>query len=1725
MTTDAERMTEEQEAGEDTAVAPPPPPLENPTPPPQPTPRSFNWESVAILLALLVLLMGAYFRFTGLNWDGNYHLHPDERFLTIVATQLQPVPSIASYLRTSESTLNPYNQGQGFYVYGNFPMTVTRYAAELITRACTTLAQNNPAEPPPCPYVFTAYDGVHLLGRFLSGLVDLISIFFTFLIGRRLYGWKAGVLAALLLALAVMPIQQSHFFTMDNWAAALTTVALYTAVRAASLGDQRATPRLHWYALFGLFFGLAAASRINIAPLALIVNVAAAIWLVQRGHSWDSLLKTERGRADTQRVILGVLLAAVLSILTFRLAMPYAFADATIIRQQILTETGQEPDALRVALGSLFGFNPTWRNNMAEIQRLQEPDASFPPALQWTDRAPLLFPLTNMVLYGMGMTAAIVSWVGFFWALWRILRGRPDWVVHAIPVVWTGMYFLFMGTRWVKSIRYFLPLYPTLFLLGAWALLTIWQLAAQRDHDRGQFFRRALAAGLILLTVVPSFLWANAFLQIYQQPVTRVAASPWMFDHIPTGATLLYQTAAGEQELHLPLKWFEFVSGGPTLFLGFTLPEDGTVTAVRFNYLQLPPELDDGNPQTHTFSAHLPTVGGGSITTDVTVTGKRGPALLDLPDTPITAETPQQLEVQMLSNGRVTADTSRFLTEHWDDLLPVPVDGETEAASRRYPFGSYYTEVQNSQRPVTNPDDMIKRDELIAWLDEADYVVLSSQRAAWHLPRLPLTYPLMIRYYEALFTGELGFELVHQEHANLQIGPLYISDTAGKVSWGAPPDVGWPPPGDLAAEEAFSVYDHPPVWIFQKTADYDRDKVVQLLGAVDLTQQLFQTPGQATRTPNALFLSPAALAVQRANGTFSDIFNLDSILNQNPTLAAVVWWLAVVLMGWLAFPVTAVVLRGLPSKGYLFSRVLGMLLVSYFGWLLASYHILPNTAETLALGLLLLGCASLLIFLRRRTELTNWVRQNVRYILVVEAIALGLYLLAIVIRLGNPDLWDVIWGGEKPMDLTYFTAVLKSTTFPPYDPWFAGGYLNYYYYGFVFVGVLPKLLGIIPTLAYNLILPMLYSFTGMGAFALAYDLVEFQRRGAGEKRGWGAEEKRRRGEEEQGSRGAEEISSAPSPLRSSALFAGLIAAALAVLLGNLAEVGVMTNAWYRAGDATYEEVIPLVGTAVRTLDGAVNLLGEQTAPLYPGDWFWTASRAINANDGEVGPITEFPFFTFLYGDLHAHMISLPLMLLALAWAVALSLQPTLAARPDRSGRPVRSSWWETAVQWLVGGIILGVFQATNIWDLPTFLVIGALAVFFYSYQMHGSKFSLPMLGTAVMQIFLLWALAFIFYLPFSNNFAAGFNSVAVWDGSQTYLSRYLIVWGLFLFFIIGYLFIEFRDWAKSWTYEGMQAMEVAGIPLLITAVLYVLLLLILWRMEYWVAPVVLTLTLAAGLLGLRQKLPPARRIVLILIASALGLTLFVEFFVVEGTIGRMNTVFKVYMQVWLMLSVVGGVTAVWGWQRLKQAQTGKVVWVTVLTVLVAAAALYPILATRAKWDIRMNKDAPHTLNGMDFMPYITYQENGQTVPMLFDHDAILWIQRYLPGSPVIAEGYSDNYYRSITNRVAMYTGLPNIIGWSGHQRQQRAALPGTMIDTRIQDVHRLYNSTSIPEAWSIIQKYGVEYIYVGQLEWVLYDPQGLLKFDQMADAGLLEEVYRNDGTSIYRVNDASVNTQ
>jgi len=1152
---------------------------------------------IPVILLLLILALGAFFRFTGLDWDDTYHLHPDERFLTDVASLLRSTDPL-TYLKTSESPLNPYNVGRTFFVYGNFPMTATRLVAEGVDSFCNTFSEL-------CDHSYVYYDGIHLVGRFLSALADMVSILFIFLIGRRLYDWRAGLLGALLLAAAVLPIQQSHFFTMDNWAAALTVVAMYGAVKASE-NDSK----YRWWVFFGAFLGLAVASRINLAPLAVMAGLAGFVWLARQAianssePSWRYLLTTRGGR-DFQHAVAGIAIAAIISIIVVRLAQPYAFADSQIVQEVVTGETGQPPGSIETLVKSVFSFNPQWRANMTEIQNLQSPDSSFPPALQWTNRLPIVFPYLNMVLWGMGLTAGIAATLGFFWALWRIIKARPGWTSHVLIVSWVGLYFLFMSTRWVKSIRYFLPIYPFLLLLAGWALVELWNNVGKSKA------KKTGAAIVALIVILPSLLWANAFVDTYRQPVTRVQASRWMFENVPTGATLLYESDGESRQLQLPLRRFEFIQESVPLYVSFTMPENGIVTGVRFNYLS-DPDAEFGSDNGESLNITL--LDGRTNTAlaqkelVLQLGNQRQSAMVELPGVPVAEGSVYTLLAEIGPGGPITVGTSVIANEHWDDSLPVRYEGQD-------PFGAFYDGTGDGQIQITHPDSEEKRQSFYRWLEESDYIILSSQRALWSLPRLPLTFPLTIRYYEALFAGELGFDLVTEFHADSHVGPLYVSDVGGVLNWGSPPEIGWPPPGITAAEEAFSVYDHPPVWIFVKSDRYSADSVRDILGPIDLRDVVIMSPGEATRAPSGLMLDEATREIQEANGTFNDLFLPGGLLARYPGLAAIVWWLVVILFGWLCFPITFVVFRGLPDRGYPLARILSLLIVSYFTWLLASLKILTHSRSTIILVVLLLFAASLTIALSRKRELLSFIRSNLRLIGMIEILGIGLYLLFIIIRLGNPDVWDVIWGGEKPMDLSYLNAVLKSTSFPPYDPWFSGGYINYYYYGFVYVGSLIKLLGIVPTIAYNLILPMLASFTGLAAFSIAFNIIT---KNAGRQ-----------------SLTVDRIAGGNSsfvkhqPDRR-ALLGGLVATILILIMGNLAEFTVVLNSWNKAGELSAGTGISSVDALVKTVDGALDLsLTEEVAPIYPGDWFWNATRAINADPGEVQPITEFPFLTFL----------------------------------------------------------------------------------------------------------------------------------------------------------------------------------------------------------------------------------------------------------------------------------------------------------------------------------------------------------------------------------------------------------------------------------------------------------------------------------------------------------------
>ena len=1430
-------------------------------------------------ILLVILAAAAVLRFQGLNWDQNTHLHPDERFITMVATALDWPRSLGEYFDTAASPLNPYNRNFGTYVYGTFPLFLTKFVAEKL-------------------FDMGGYDRIFLVGRALSALADLATIVLAFLIGRRLYGPAVGLLTAGLLAFTVLHIQQAHFWTVDPPGTFLTTLGLYFAVDLAFGG--RPIPALLG---LGTSFGLALATKINLGLFAGVIGLAWALrWLLARNlppaggpgpwgwsgrlAGWEVYLQARpTGAVGSRRPALagaaaGFILTLVVAFLVFRAAQPYAFRG--------------------------LGLNPQWVQDMEMIGRLIAGEVDYPPGHQWAARTPYVFPWVNMVQWGLGWPLGLAAWAGVALAGYELVFRRR--VEHLLPLAWVLLVFGYLGGGFVLTMRYFFPIYPCLVMLAAYLLVRTWE-AARRFGRAGA----TLAAGLALAVVGATVLWALAFTQIYRQPHSRIEASRWIYANIPPGSVLGY--------------------------------------------------------------------------------------------------------------------------EHWDDPLPLPIDGRNPAELYR-----------GVELPLYNDDTPEKLygypnqpgSGLLDKLDRVDYIILSSNRLYGSIPRLPMRYPMTVRYYQALFSGELGFERVRTFNSFPGLFGLSVNDQG--------------------AEEAFTVYDHPQVDIFKKTPAYSRARAEQILGAVDWDSVRRVTALEVSRAPTGLMLRPEDLPVYEQAFTWAEAFQRASPVNTSQALAVLVWLLAVEILGLAAFPVVRLGLGGLVDGGWAAAKVFGLLAVAWLVWVGASLRAFSFTGPAVvgaALGLVLAG---VIVGLATRRELADFIRRRWWALAAGEAVFLGAFGAFLRIRMGNPDLWHPVMGGEKPMDFAFLNAIIRSPYFPPYDPWFAGGYINYYYFGFVLVAVLVKLTGIVPWVAYNLAIPTWFGLTAAGAFGVAASLGRALRAESGAEPG-------------------------PGPT----VGWGLLGPLFVAVIGNLGEARLYVGALAGLG-RDVPSTLPGFGTLLRVLAGLGRVVFDGQPLVLRPEWpYWNPTRVI------PDTINEFPFFTFLYADLHPHLLALPLTLGTLAAAVAAVVAPPKSE--DLRSRLVR-----------VGLLSLGVgaLWPANTWDFPTYFGLAALGIGLAEYRRSG-RLDVSWALAAGWQTAAVLILGRLLFGPFFAYYAVPYTSFELWRGPRTGLYDYLTVHGFFLFVVGSWLLWE------AWPVLRPDADFLERL-LLYAGLALAALLLFTGAGAQLVGALVLGLSLVNFF---RPGASAGRRFVFALAGIGAALTLLVEFLVLRGDIGRMNTVFKFYVQVWVLwgiaaavgLAEVGRDIRLWR-PELRQA------WVAVLGVLLAAVLSYPVLATAAKIRDRFPGAEGFTLDGRAFMEQAVYQDR-QPLALKDDRLAIDWLLDNVRGSPVILEGHAPEYRWG--SRFAVYTGLPAVVGWNWHERQQRAIYTEPLVERRIQEVTTIYNTPDPAQALRLLGRYRVRYIIVGGLERAYYDPAGLAKFDRMAAQGLLEIVYRQGAVAIYRV--------
>ncbi len=1009
-------------------------------------------------------------------------------------------------------------------------------------------------------------------------------------------------------------------------------------------------------------------------------------------------------------------------------------------------------------------------------------------------------------------------------------------------------------------------------------------------------------------------------------------------------------------------------------------------------------------------------------------------------------------------NANIPEDTFILTDNHWDEGVPN--------------LGRYRLE----QIPIFNGDTTSKIDSMASNLSEADYLLFYSNRTYGAVARAPERYPYSSNYYALLFSGALGYQLEESFSAYPSLLGVSLVDDPFRRA-------GVPMPSGLDrgqsslvsinlgyADNDHITYDHPLVMLFKNTGRLDSDVLASMILNVEPQPE----------RPLQLLLTPDELAAQRSGGAWSEIFSPSGLSNRLPVLV----WLALVQLASLAFlPVGFLLFRGLRDRGYLLSKTMAVLLLAYLPWLLAALNILDFTRLSIYLGLAVMAIAGAYIAVTRRDDILAFLKARWRVLALEEALFLVAFLVFLGLRWANPDLWHPFRGGEKPMDFAYLNAVIRSSSIPPYDPWFAGGYLNYYYFGQFILAALIKATGILPEVAFNLAVPLLFALTAGGAFSIAYNLTSAMRQRS---------TARPLGAHSQEHAGALS-SSGPGPSWGP-VAAGIAGILLVAILGNL---GALTQL-ARAG-----------------LDWLRDRAG------FPMFDYWAPSRMIP----DQIAITEFPFWTFLFADPHAHMIVIPFTILAAGLSLSLVLDPKAL-----------SLGWKRAVMPLAAlGIATGSLAAINTWDYPTYMALGISGIFIACYT-HYKSLSLAFFKSASFKALFAVAVSYVAFLPFHSRFVA-FSAGVHNSNFQTPIQYYLGIHALFLFIVVSYLAYEsFRYMKLQRVNEGGEG-QASPLSKLIsprrialiggTALFLLILAAYLTADGYGTVAFLFALTLTAALLGVRRLLDPSdsslhHLFILVMVIGALGLGITVDLVTANNDIDRMNTIFKLYLQAWVLYALASAAIL---WYLMTSARIswrsmtwGKGIWTGLLTLLVLSVSIFPVLGTRSRLADRF--DTSFTgLNGAAFMEKTQYSDPEGPIELRHDWDAIQWLRSEVQGSPVIAEGSTEPHRYRWGGRFSIYTGLPSIIGWNWHQIQQRHG-EQFAVGERLSDLNTLYTTTNATTASAVLRHYDVEYIIVGELERLYYPATGLAKFEAMADKGVVK-VYSNAQVDIYRVEGGS----
>ena len=681
------------------------------------------------------------------------------------------------------------------------------------------------------------------------------------------------------------------------------------------------------------------------------------------------------------------------------------------------------------------------------------------------------------------------------------------------------------------------------------------------------------------------------------------------------------------------------------------------------------------------------------------------------------------------------------------------------------------------------------------------------------------------------------------------------------------------------------------------------------------------------------------------------------------------WYLLALVLGAAAMPLTGRLFRRFQDRGWMFSKVTAIAVSGFLTWFLVAVKIIKFTTMTCIVVTLVCAAASFILYCREQKagfECIPFAHLDLVY--AEELLFFAAFLLWTYFAGFHP----AAYGTEKFMDYGFMEAMMRSKTLPATDLWYSQGKINYYYGGQYFAVFLTKLSGAKVELTYNL----MRTFVAGLAFAMPFSLVH------------------QMVTDRLGKTGSRWKKALPS-------VTGILAGISVSIAGNMHYV-------------VYGQIIPFIQ----------KLKGEEVSSY----WFPDATRYIGFNpDVEDKTIHEFPCYSFVLGDLHAHVVDIMfvLLLLGLLYAWMKKVRTTELSGESMS----RRKFWKKQLlmpQLLATGALLGMFHWTNYWDFVIYFVVTCGAALFMNIIGQKGKIRWA-LGVTAAQAAEILILATVIIMPFTLQFDTSNMVQGIALAQHHSLPHQLLVlWGL-----PGILTILF---VVSLLIEKLRGAEQKSLYHLLTSI----------RLP----------DLFAVLMGL----------------CAIGLVLIPELVYVrdiyENGNARANTMFKLTYQAYIMF----GMTMIYVIFRLLVIGKNKI-----LKVLAFIGLFFFV------WTCGYFGNSVHSWFGEVWKPS---QYKGLNATAFLETDfpedvnGIRWLKENISDAPVVLEANGDSY--SEYERVSAMTGLPTIMGWYVHEWLWRGNLSD--LNAKIEEIQEIYTSTDETRVKELLEEYNVSYIFVGSCE-------------------------------------------